>query len=111
MQRLTSEFWVQAYMRRLQLNDISAYLTRRGDATAGAVVVKLATLDGNAIAHHRILDFETGARRWEILAQGPEFEVDESLRRSAARDPDLWLIEIEDRHGRTLLDEEGLAQS
>lgn len=111
MDRLTSEFWVQAYMRRLQLNDINAYLTRRGDVTAGAVLIKIATLDGNATAYHRILDFQTGARRWETLAQGAEFEVDETLRRSMSRDPDLWVIEIEDRQGRTLLQEDGLAQS
>ena len=44
--RLTAEFWVQAYLARLRLRDIPAFVTARGDATAGAVVVKLDTLDG-----------------------------------------------------------------
>ncbi|MGL5008763.1 MAG: DUF1491 family protein, partial [Paracoccaceae bacterium] len=31
------------------------------------------------------------------------------LTRQRARDPDLWVIEVEDRAGRSLLDEDGLA--
>jgi hypothetical protein len=43
------------------------------------------------------------------LAEGPEAEVDATLRRQRDRDPDLWVIEVEDRQGRTLLDQPGLA--
>ncbi len=108
MTRLTAEFWVQAYLRRLQLADIPAYVIRRGDATAGAVLVKLATLDGRAQAFERSFDLMTGARRWIVLAEGEERQVDEVVARARSRDPDLWVIEIEDRHGRNLLDEPGL---
>ncbi len=108
MTRLTAEFWVQAYLRRLQLADIPAYVIRRGDATAGAVLVKLATLDGRAQAFERSFDLMTGARRWIVLAEGEERQVDEVVARVRSRDPDLWVIEIEDRHGRNLLDEPGL---
>ena len=38
--RLTAEFWVKAYLARLRLAEIPAFVTARGDATAGAVVVK-----------------------------------------------------------------------
>ena len=43
-----------------------------------------------------------------VLASGPEPEVDALLKRQRARDPDLWIIEVEDRQGRTLLDQQGL---
>lgn len=109
MTRLTAEFWVQAYLRRLNLADIPAYVTARGDATAGAVMVKLATLNGEAQAFERRNDLMSGGRQWMTYASGPEREVDEALTRARARDPDLWIIEIEDRTGRTLLDEPGLA--
>ena len=46
MVRLTAEFWVQAYLARLRQADIPAYVMARGDATAGAVLVKCSTLDG-----------------------------------------------------------------
>ena len=57
----------------------------------------------------RRFDFETGARVWAVLAEGGEREVDALLARERARDPDLWVLEIEDKAGRTLLEEEGLS--
>ncbi len=108
--RLASGIWVSAYLTRLRLADIAHYVTARGDATAGAVVVKLATLDGQARAFQRSYDLTLGRRAWVVLADGAEAEVDALLRRQRARDPDLWIIEIEDRQGRTLLEQEGLAE-
>ena len=107
--RLTADFWVRAYLARLRLADIPAYLTAKGDATAGAVLVKCATLDGQARAWHRSFDLMTGARAWVVLSDGPEPDVDAAIARQRRFDPDLWVIEIEDRQGRTLLDEPGLA--
>lgn len=107
--RLASGVWVSAYLTRLRLVDIPAYVTAKGDAEAGAVVVKVALLDGTARAFERRSDLMTGARAWIVLAEGPEPEVDALLSRTRARDPDLWVIELEDRQGRTLLDEDGLS--
>lgn len=107
--RLTADFWVRAYLRRLELANIPAYVTARGDATAGAVLVKLATLDGRARAFQRSFDLMTGARAWVTLADGAESEIDAAIARQRGRDPDLWVIELESREGRTLLDEDGLS--
>lgn len=107
--RLTTDLWVSAYLTRLRLADIPVYVTAKGDATAGAVIVKCATLDGRAQAVQRSYDLMTGARVWVTLADGPEAEVDAILRRQRDHDPDLWLIEVEDRQGRTLLDQPGLS--
>lgn len=106
--RLTSGIWVAAYLTRLRLADIPVYVTAKGDATAGAVVVKVATLDGQARAFQRSFDLASDARVWVVLAEGPEPEVDALLARQRARDRDLWVIELEDRQGRTLLDQPGL---
>ena len=109
MTRLTADFWVRAYLQRLTLADIPAYITAHGDPTAGAVIVKLARLDGSAQAFQRTVDPLTGARMWMELAAGAEVEVDASLSRQRRRDPDLWIVEVESREGRTLLDEPGLS--
>lgn len=106
--RLTSRFWVEAYVSRLQLYAIPAFVVAHGDDTAGAVLVKLNTLDGQAVAFQRSVDLMTGDRRWMELTKGEEAEVDASIRRQRGFDPDLWVIEVEDRHGRHLLDEPGL---
>ena len=107
--RLTADFWVRAYLARLQEAHIPAYVVARGDPTAGAVLVKLATLDGQGRLYQRSFDLMTGARTWVVLAEGPEADVDAAVLRQRRTDPDLWVIEIESRAGRTLLDEEGLA--
>ena len=107
--RLTAEFWVQAYLARLRLADIPAFVTARGDATAGAVAVKVNTLDGAASAFTRARDGE-GRRVWAPLVAGAEPEVDAALARQRRFDPDLWVVEVEDRAGRSLLDEPGLAE-
>ncbi len=109
MPRLTAEFWVAAYLARLRLADIPVYITAKGDPTAGAVIVKLATLDGRARAFQRSYDLQADGRIWVVLAEGAEADVDAALSRQRDRDRDLWLIEIEDRQGRTLLDEVGLS--
>jgi hypothetical protein len=106
--RLRADFWVQAYLARLRLADIPAFVTQRGDATAGAVAVKVNTLDGEASAFTRAWDGE-GRRVWTPLVSGPEAEVDAALQRQRRFDPDLWVVEVEDRSGRSLLDEPGLA--
>ena len=108
--RLASDVWVSAYLVRLRLADIPAYVTAKGDAEAGAVVVKVALLDGTARAYERRSDLMTGARAWMLFSEGAEVEVDAQLVRARGRDPDLWLIELEDRKGRTLLDQNGLSE-
>ncbi|OHC56094.1 MAG: GTP-binding protein Era [Rhodobacterales bacterium RIFCSPHIGHO2_02_FULL_62_130] len=107
--RLASGVWVSAYLTRLRLADIAVYVAAKGDATAGAVIVKSATLDGRARAFQRSFDLAADARVWVVLAEGAEADVDALLARARARDPDLWIIEVEDRQGRTLLDEPGLS--
>lgn len=106
--RLTAEFWVQAYLARLRLADVPAFVVARGDATAGAVVVKLNRLDGSSVAFQRAYD-AAGARVWSPLAEGADREVDAALDRQRRFDPDLWIVEVEDRQGRHLLDQPGLS--
>lgn len=98
-----------AYLARLEAALIPAYVIRRGDATAGAVLVKCARLDGTATALMRRYDFESDRRLWEVVAEGPEAEIDQRIASEQRADPDLWVIELENRDGRTLLEEEGLS--
>jgi len=107
--RLTARFWVDAYLARLAVFDIPAFVVAHGDDTGGAVLVKLATLDGRAVLFQRSFDLMSGARKWVELSSGEERDVDEAVSRQRTFDPDLWVIEVEDRQGRHLLDEDGLS--
>ena len=73
------------------------------------MLVKLNTLDGQAVLFQRGFDLDSGARRWSELAAGDEAQVDAAIARQRGFDPDIWVIEVEDRQGRHLLDEDGLA--
>ena len=108
MIRLTSSFWVQAYFMRLRLSEIPAFVVASGDRDAGAVCVKLNTLDGNAKAFQRSFDPFSDKRAWMVLSEGEESAVDAVLGRQKRNDPDLWILEVEDREGRHLLDQAGL---
>lgn len=108
MTRLTARFWVDAYLARLRLADIAAFVVAHGDDTAGTVLVKSATLDGQAKLYQRSYDLLEDTRKWAVLSEGFESDVDASITRQRSFDSDIWVIEVEDRSGRTLLGEAGL---
>lgn len=105
--RLTAEFWVHAYLARLRQADISAFVVAHGDDKAGAVLVKLSTLNGRATVFQRVQAAD--GRVWAELAKGPEPDVDAAIARQRKFDADLWVVEVEDRAGRHLLDQAGLS--
>lgn len=105
MPRLTSDMWVSAYLTRLRIEAIPAFITHKGDATAGAVLVRLALMNGEGELWARRFDFASDAQKWDQIAQGPDADLDAQIARDRARDPDLWVIEVEDPKGRLLLDE------
>ena len=70
--------------------------------------MKLSTLDGKAALFQRSFDLMTGERSWLELTSGSNLDVDASIDRQKGFDPDVWVIEVEDRSGRHLLDQEGL---
>lgn len=107
--RVTAELWVSAYLKRLSLLTIPAFVVAKGDATAGAVLVKLNTLDGQACCYQRSFDLMTGERQWVVLTEGVEADVDTSIQKQRSFDRDLWVIEVEDAQGRHLLDDPSLA--
>jgi len=106
--KLTADIWVSAYLTRLRLSEIPAFVVQRGDSTAGAVLIKLNTLDGKSSCYQRSFDLMTGERKWMVLVEGDEADVDASIVKQRGFDPDLWVIEVEDKQGRHLLDEPGL---
>ena len=113
--RLKSDIRVAAQVRRAQAAGAFAVIARRGDADAGALAVKVYLGGGRARAFLQSRDLD-GRAVWRDPLAGdasngapsrdyPEAEVDARLAREASIDPDLWIIEIEDREGRAFLEE------
>ncbi|MGY6697531.1 MAG: DUF1491 family protein [Roseinatronobacter sp.] len=103
--RLTSDVWVSAFLRRMQIDCIPVYVLARGDAAAGSVLVKLALMNGLAKVYSRIFDMEKNTHVWQVLIEGAEADVDAAITRQRSRDPDMWVIEVEDARGRDLLND------
>ncbi len=111
MARLKSSIWVAAYLRRCQTEGVFGAVRKRGSEDAGAVFVKVATLEGNAVlyapAPQTVYDESRPAERLFIATSPqpvPEAAVEERLAKEIRFDPDVWIVETEDRAGRHFLD-------
>ena len=109
--RLKSSIWVAAYLRRCQTEGVFGAVRRRGAEEAGAVFVKLALLDGNAVLYAPAPqtaydDSRPIERVFSPSSQQPvaEAAVEERLAKEIRFDPDAWIVESEDRAGRHFLD-------
>lgn len=102
--RLKSEIWVSAFLRRCQTQGIYGAVVRKGAPEAGAVYVIVDRRDGRlhlfGPAPGPAYD-EEGERRWieEIAFPAPSEAVTKLLARRQAADPDIWIVEVEDRRG------------
>jgi hypothetical protein len=100
--RIATELWVMAHIRQCITQGIIATVVKRGDDWGGAVVIKLNLLGPGfrVLTQSRDID---GNIAWLQAKEGAviaETEADEYIARQIARDPDLWVIEIEDRTGK-----------
>ena len=97
---LNSDLWVGALIRRAQIEGANATVVRKGDARAGTVIVKAYnTADRTAHLYSEAFGAD-GERLWIQPVTGTESELDAYIERQRGYDPDLWVVEIEDRQGR-----------
>ncbi len=103
--RLKSEIRVAALLRRASSAGAFATIVRRGDKDAGAIAVKVYESAGRARLYVEARD-ENGAAVWRapLGDEASEAAADAYLEKERRFDADLWIIEIEDREGRTFLD-------
>ena len=110
--RLKSGIWVAAYIRRCQVEGAQAVLRRRGAEEAGAVFIKISRLDGTAqvfspapqTAFDEARPADRAFMRGLKTEGAPEAEAEAYLARQIKFDPDIWIVEVEDRLGRNFLD-------
>jgi len=108
--RVTSSLWAAAYVRRCHLAGAYAVVRRRGAAEAGAIFVVLDRLDGTRTlfgpAPQSAFEGEVDDRRFTALAlrEDDPGAIEARLARETDFDPDLWVLDVEDRAGRHFLD-------
>jgi hypothetical protein len=110
--RLKSAIWVAAYIRRCNGEGAFTVVRRRGAEEAGAIFIKLNRLDGTADlfgpAPQSAFEDARPADRAFVRSLGnepsPEQKVEDRLAKETRFDPDVWILEVEDREGRHFLD-------
>ncbi len=105
MIRLKSSIYVQALIRRCETAGASAYLVRRGSDEAGAVFIKLNRLDGTLMVMSPARRGEERVWTRPVGEAADEAKVSEYFAKQIRIDPDIWIVEIEDRAGRPFVDE------
>ena len=109
--RLKSGLWVSAYVRRCNVEGVFAAVRRRGAEEAGAIFIKINRLDGmsdvygpapqSAFGEHPVDRAFSPAIK---VMPAPDADAEAYLARQVRFDPDVWIIETEDRAGRHFLD-------
>ena len=110
--RLKSGIWVSAYLRRCMIEGSYAVVRRRGAKEAGAIFVKVDRLDGTSDlfgpAPQAAFDETRPIDRAFVAClreqPRPDHDVESYLARQIKFDPDVWIVEVEDRQGRNFLD-------
>lgn len=103
---LHTDLWVSALIRRAELGGGFPIVARKGDARAGAVLVKVINRsDGTARLYAEATRLD-GDQIWMQPAKSDqEPDLDRYIERAVRVDPDIWVVEIEDRQGRHFLTE------
>jgi hypothetical protein len=103
---LATDIWVSALIRRAEQGGAFAVVVRKGDARAGSVLVKVlnrADRTARLFAEATRMD---GERVWMQPARSvQEPDLDAYVERAIRIDPDVWVVEIDDREGRHFLTE------
>jgi len=109
--RLRSDIFVAALLRRAQSAGAFAALRRRGAAEAGAIFVLVDRRDGAAALYGPAPSSEDAPpgvdrvfARMHADAWCDPAALETRLQRELTFDPDLWIVEIEDRQGRPFVD-------
>ncbi len=110
--RLKSGIWVLAYVRRCYVEGVFAVIRRRGADEAGAIFIKVNRLDNTADLYGPApqsafdAEYRVGRAFSPAMKAMPatDAEAEAYLARQIRFDPDLWIIETEDRAGRHFLD-------
>jgi hypothetical protein len=103
---LSTDIWVGALIRRAEQQGAFAVVARKGDARAGAVLVKVLNRREGAASLYAEAFRGDGERVWmQPVASHAEPDLDRYAERALKVDPDLWVVEIDDAQGRHFLTE------
>ncbi|HYD68322.1 DUF1491 family protein [Azospirillum sp.] len=100
-ERLPTELWVMAHVRAADAQGVPMTVMRKGDRSRGTVLLKINQLDGRfAVLSQVRRDERLVWSRATGVDPVDEAAADAYITRQIKYDPDLWVVEVEDRQGR-----------
>ncbi|MDC7683568.1 DUF1491 family protein [Asticcacaulis sp. BYS171W] len=102
---LSTDLWVSALIRRAEMAGAFAYVLKRGDAQAGAVVLKITHLRDRETFILRQANAGDETQWIKPIASHDPDAIETYIERERRFDSDLWVVEIEDTEGRHFLTE------
>ena len=104
--RLKAGIFVRALIRRAEVAGAQAYVVRKGSEEAGAIVLKISRLDGTSVVLNQARNGQGDLVWARPLGETSDEEKSRAwFERQINFDPDLWIVEVEDRQGRAFVDE------
>lgn len=104
--KIKAGIWVQAQIRLCDINFIPLMVRHKGDPDSGAILLKIDKGEAGCSVLSQVRDVD-GNPGWMYGGGGELIEQKEAeayIQRQIKRDPDLWVLEIEDQKGRYELD-------
>ena len=104
--RLKSGIWIKALIRRCDLAAIPIAVLARGDGDAGAILLKFngGAANCSVLTQARGQDGELLWMRATGADPVTEVDADSYIARQRVRDPDIWVVEIENTLAETLIE-------
>jgi len=98
-ERIPTHLWLEAKIREISASGGGVYVIQRGEKMGGLVLCKISDTMGQCklLTQQRDLD---GVLSWMNALKDDvleEKQADDYIQRAVNRDPDLWVVEIEDR--------------
>jgi hypothetical protein len=105
--KFSTDIWVAALIRRVELGGGFAVVVHKGDARAGSVLVKVVNRSSGQVRLFAEATRADGETVWMRPSRAEkEADLDAYITRARRIDPDLWVVEVEDRKGRHFLTED-----
>ena len=97
--RIPTSLWVEIHLRQLTTEGVPYYILNKGAPASGTVLLKINGRENGCLLLQQQRD-AIGIMGWLKLFKDKaveESEIDAYIARAVSRDPDVWVLEIEDR--------------
>ncbi len=100
--RLPTDLWVSAHLRQCTAKAIPAYVVHKGAPASGTVLLRIVMRGKGCkiLNQSRDLDGNLGWINPFDTETIDDPRADQYIQKALARDPDVWVIEVEDAAGK-----------